>query len=391
MEKKLKLVAIAKDEAAYLPEWIYHHLSIGFDEIEVLVNYTTDNSLDVLEKISRHYPVKYRVIDNSIVSDNTSFQVAAYQMAVKELSETFDYFMFLDIDEFWVDSKGEKNIKDLLLEYDYPEALSFQWGVKIESGKAFDLCFSEKNWVVPARLLKVLFKVNPAPEEVNVHRVKIGSGRYLFSNGEEIKFKNKAELDEQAYSSDKISRYFIVHRMYRSEMEYVSLLGRGRPKFNDGENEEFSLKSNRGGYKNRTNRDICFYFEDLDSYSEGYSSFIKRCDIESEISDAQIFIQDRYQHVIDNVVKMPSDSVPLIKKVFKGVSLPEVVGILSQVKGSAINDEKLKNLLRDAAILIEDKDLKFSLELMQAAKKVWPNGKLISKKISEYKSKLNDK
>jgi len=57
---KIKLVAIAKDEAAYLPEWIYHHLHFGFDEIEVYVNFTTDNSYEVLAAIAKHHPVRYR-------------------------------------------------------------------------------------------------------------------------------------------------------------------------------------------------------------------------------------------------------------------------------------------------------------------------------------------
>jgi len=44
---KVKLVAIAKDEAPYIPQWIYHHLSIGIDLIEIHINNTTDNSLNI--------------------------------------------------------------------------------------------------------------------------------------------------------------------------------------------------------------------------------------------------------------------------------------------------------------------------------------------------------
>lgn len=46
---KIKLIAIAKDEAAYLPEWIHYHLSVGFDSISVLTNGITDNTDKVLE------------------------------------------------------------------------------------------------------------------------------------------------------------------------------------------------------------------------------------------------------------------------------------------------------------------------------------------------------
>lgn len=47
MAMKVKLVAIAKDEAAYLPDWIFHHLYFGFDSIDIYVNNTTDNTYDL--------------------------------------------------------------------------------------------------------------------------------------------------------------------------------------------------------------------------------------------------------------------------------------------------------------------------------------------------------
>ena len=49
----LKLVAIAKDEAPYLAEWIFHHLYLGVHEIEVYLNGITDNSYRIIRRISR--------------------------------------------------------------------------------------------------------------------------------------------------------------------------------------------------------------------------------------------------------------------------------------------------------------------------------------------------
>ena len=43
-EFKVKVVAIAKDEGAYIAEWIFHHLYFGFDAIDIYVNRTTDNT-----------------------------------------------------------------------------------------------------------------------------------------------------------------------------------------------------------------------------------------------------------------------------------------------------------------------------------------------------------
>ena len=56
----IKLVAIAKDEAAYLAEWIYHHLSIGIQEIDVYLNGITDNSYRLMRLINaKHKNVKF--------------------------------------------------------------------------------------------------------------------------------------------------------------------------------------------------------------------------------------------------------------------------------------------------------------------------------------------
>ena len=47
---KTKIVAVAKDEGAYFSEWIHHHLYLGFDAIDIYVNRTSDNSLEILKK-----------------------------------------------------------------------------------------------------------------------------------------------------------------------------------------------------------------------------------------------------------------------------------------------------------------------------------------------------
>ena len=56
MEIKIKLVAIAKDEAAYLPQWIFHHLRLGVDSIDVYINDSFDNSIEISRKINAIEP-----------------------------------------------------------------------------------------------------------------------------------------------------------------------------------------------------------------------------------------------------------------------------------------------------------------------------------------------
>lgn len=392
MEQKIKLVAIARDESAYLPEWIYHHLSMGFDEIEVLVNYTEDNSITVLEKIGLKHPVKYRLIDKSIIDESQDFQISAYKMAAKELSAGFDYLMFLDIDEFWTDSKGEKNIKDLLSEYNYPEALSFQWGVKLETNKLFDLCYSEENEVIPSRFSRVIFKLNPFPEKVNVHKVDIKSGRYLFSNGEEVKVKNKSELGDDLFDAKKIDRYFICHRIYRSELEYVSLLGRGRPRHHNKGKEEFKLKDNRFGYKATSNNKVKYQCNYSNEYEEKYHDFIVECGIRSELDEAKLFIINRYHYVIRKMIGMKGADLEIVNKVLNGVTTEEAQDVFEKIKErkkAKKKESKLADTLRDAAIALEKDNVNLSLKLMRMAKSYREHGILINNKIKEYQEVID--
>ena len=57
-------VCIAKDEAAYLHEWIFHHLHFGFDRIYVYLNRITDDSISIARSIADEYPsVHFEIID----------------------------------------------------------------------------------------------------------------------------------------------------------------------------------------------------------------------------------------------------------------------------------------------------------------------------------------
>ena len=46
----IKLVAIAKNEAPYIPLWAFHHFRIGIDLIEIHINNTDDNSIRICKK-----------------------------------------------------------------------------------------------------------------------------------------------------------------------------------------------------------------------------------------------------------------------------------------------------------------------------------------------------
>lgn len=392
MDKKVKLVAIAKDEAAYLPEWIYHHLAVGFDEIEVLVNYTSDNSTDILDKIGAHYPVKYRVIDNSIVDYSGNFQMSAYRMMASESANQFDYIMFLDIDEFWTDSQGEHTIKDAIYKLNSPEVIAFQWGIKLEEPSVFTACYSQENHYIPSRFLKVIFSTTQLPINIYVHKVEIEKGRYLFSNGQTISAENKAELEDDLFRGDELDRYFIVHRVYRSEQEYVSLLGRGRPRNHDQNRSQFELKNNRFGYKRSAKNQVQIDYPQFQSYRQGYYKFIDQCDFRQELDQAKFFVCNRYNQTLLNLLSLSEKEERLLNQVIQGVEIPEVVELVNKVKQKWLSDKqsaKVTGQLRDLAIEFENKnDINSAFQIMSMAKTFRPNGPLINRKLELYKQSL---
>ena len=125
---RVKLVAVAKDEAAYLPEWIFHHLHFGFDHIEVNVNFSSDNTNAVLEKISGKNPVSYQNCEYVLEPDydyndslinprylsRNPLQSRIYAKAYSE-SPSFDYVAFFDVDEYWCPEDFSTNIKDHII------------------------------------------------------------------------------------------------------------------------------------------------------------------------------------------------------------------------------------------------------------------------------------
>lgn len=100
---KVKIVAVAKDEAPFFPLWVYHHFYFGFNAIDIYINRTSDNSEDVLDNLSLVFPkLSYFHINsldylNSIYESNTPLQLQAYGLAY-ENEKDYDYLLFIDID-----------------------------------------------------------------------------------------------------------------------------------------------------------------------------------------------------------------------------------------------------------------------------------------------------
>lgn len=94
---KTAICTIAKNENAYINDWVNYHLNLGFDYI-----YIYDNNDSEMQYIGN---IIERINDVKIISwhkEKIHFfnQIAAYDDFIKKYSSLYDWCAFIDIDEF---------------------------------------------------------------------------------------------------------------------------------------------------------------------------------------------------------------------------------------------------------------------------------------------------
>lgn len=100
------IIAIAKNEDLYLGEWIDYHLKLGFDKIIIGLNDDEFNP-------PVHNP-KVRYVDFHKVQ---GVQPLAYKRMYRAFKKDFDWFLFIDIDEFLV-LENQTDVKEFLKDFD---------------------------------------------------------------------------------------------------------------------------------------------------------------------------------------------------------------------------------------------------------------------------------
>lgn len=316
---KIKLAAIARDEALYLPEWIFHHLDFGFDEIEIYINNSSDNSLAILSNIAKNHPVVVTDANRLYKSSSNNFQLLAYQtMAEKAIKDGFSHILFLDIDEFWTPADFKSTIKQALSLFDYPQALSLNWLLHCDETD-FSPCYKHQLKVQPNSHVKTIFRLDNSWDKIEIHNIVGKNVLYTRGDGNPYDF---GESPHCGITDNKCMghKFFIIHRMYRSQLEYISLLGRGRA-------NKLKLKDNRNGYYSLDVKYeiICIDRLLLDSYNKRFDAFLNSCELKSLLKESLSFVLNRYKEVINWALKSNSKEATVFYKLFDRIELPEVI------------------------------------------------------------------
>jgi hypothetical protein len=390
---KIKLIAIAKDEAAYLPEWIYHHLCFGIDTIDVYVNNTTDNTLEVLNSIAQNNDVNIINADKIYAKSSEHFQSNAYKNAVSKTSkDIYSHILFLDVDEFWTPSDFSTSIKSFIQEKNNFDVINFNWAIHLDESE-YSTCYKENTKIVNNSHIKYLVKTS-VKFQPSIHNA-LGNLAYSDCFGNEIVFDNAAKAKIETNSSN-ILPAFVIHRLYRSQKEYISLLSRGRPRGD-------KIKNNRFGYYNKNTTDELTFkinADKLANYNLGFAKFIEKNNLNDKLKVAREYIEKRYFNTLKIAQgQLSPEDINSLSLALRNITIPEVVNIRNKIANDLQSQKMNKtgqnknsahhiDAIRDAAIFYENTDLNTALELMTVAHRLRPKGTGIIKKLEEYKKKL---
>ncbi|MFC3123101.1 glycosyltransferase family 2 protein [Agaribacter flavus] len=391
----IKLVAIAKDEAAYLPEWIFHHLQSGFDSIDIYVNHTSDNTWEIAQCLQRETRVRFIDGDEFFYEGNKNPQNTVYQHAYKTIdNKKFDYLMFLDIDEFWFNKGDFVSVKDRLAQLNYPSVLCLNWFNKHNESDFSDIYDTQQHGVTSA-WVKTIFSTQVKVKHIEIHNVKTAQKSYTLGDGSIWNWEQSqgpvGYLPEPLQSCN-VKETFILHRMNRSQMEYVSLLSRGAARQNQKGMSRF--KTNRSGYcfTKTSQQTIVYKDQQCLEYKHALAAFVSEYNLTVPLQDARTFIRKRFHASLTNIKTSPTDNLALIERITKNVTLPEVLDAKNVFMQAVVKEKKLDiaNTLRELAISMEKIDLKTAQDLMAKALEYKPSGPMIKRKLQEYRNRLSD-
>lgn len=127
-EEAFVVVSFLKNEEKYIVEHYAWYKLLGFNHHYYVFNNCTDNSESTLNTIASNDP-SVRVVHNNVRAGGIP-QLSGAKLIFKELQKHFmgGYILVVDMDEFLL-LKKHQSIKELISDYAYPDAMSFNWRI----------------------------------------------------------------------------------------------------------------------------------------------------------------------------------------------------------------------------------------------------------------------
>lgn len=130
-KNKLSFVAIVKNEAPYIIEWIEFHRLVGVDKFYIYDNESSDNLRNLLSSYIKSGVVVYQYLPGK------NMQNKAYTDAVNKYKNETKYMGFIDIDEFVVPCENNSLsdiVEDILNRYPEAAGVAINWRIYGSNG-----------------------------------------------------------------------------------------------------------------------------------------------------------------------------------------------------------------------------------------------------------------
>jgi len=386
-DHQVTLIAVAKDEACYLHEWIHHHLYMGFDNIIIGINRTTDDSLKVLTKITEQYQnVSFEVVDwiDKVTKDkNPIIQQLTYSyLSQKALNEhNASHLMYLDVDEFWF-SKDFTSIHSLLNKYDKInyDIISFNWLCQGGEQEAYCPPFNNVNFVYSLLVKSMITKqfFNRSDVIMGCHVPSVGSEQHkvhIDAGGRNFKARKKNKIISSQPHKECFEHY-ILHRMMRSEREYISTLFGGNPE------GEFIKRNRHKGFEIHS---LSLLDIPPAEYYESLNQFIKTCELQEILSH----VRTNKIHHLENHIK-EIDITILNKEYLHAYQGLTGTSFFYLFLSRMLADCKSPLVLQEIASLISSTDIEMGYKLLNKAKKINPEDIKLNLKVRNLNDSLSE-
>ena len=307
----IKLVAVAKNEGLYIPSWVHHHFRIGVDYIEIHINDTDDNSIEICKRRKelddRFDFIQSDALLEKSIKEGTSFQKNIYNQSLEQIKsqdKNISHILKLDLDEYLTPVNLNSDIKSLIKSSPSVDVFSFLWYSDDfnEKSHQIQLPFKDETIIYRMNHVKSMAKISRDLSSCTVHNFKFRSGHDPSSQLADLSNTshqcfNQGMLDRnflESLNPSQPEHWFILHCMYRSEPEYLASLYRGNKQNNDSN----LLKRNRWGRKpcpNFPSKPIIFSppATYLAQYRMSYRAFITNSNLQAEVEKAQQYLMNK--------------------------------------------------------------------------------------------------
>jgi len=213
--------------------------------------------------------------------------------------------MFLDIDEFWTPRDLRSTVQVVLESAGMPSLAAFNWFIALSDIEPFSATITPLLEGIHHTNVKSAFNAKLRLRARTPHSVTPIWPRPTWSSSG-AGFASGAR-DATRTTPKSFGDGFVIHRYYRSQMEYLALLGRGRPK-----DKSLVFKNNRNGFhagrKNDPRRDEFRPPADAYlAYCQDLKAQLAEFDIQEFTPSAQESVRLRAARVLSNFQAMSPD------------------------------------------------------------------------------------